>query len=55
MSTKPDSPANACDLAWTIRRFFCTVEDRNEATHRGMDSIVAILRGLAGASDNKKQ
>ena len=54
-STKPDLPANARDLAWTILRFFCTVEHDDEATRRCLNSIVAILRSVAGASDNKKQ
>ena len=54
-STKPDLPANARDFAWTILRFFCTVEHDDEATRRCLNSIVAILRSVAGASDNKKQ
>ena len=52
-SSKPDSPAR--DLAWTILRFFCAVEDHNEAVRRCLDSIVAMLRRVGRVADDAKK
>jgi hypothetical protein len=52
-SSKPDSPAR--DLAWTIQRFFCAVEDHNEAVRRCLDSIVAMLRRVGRVADDAKK